>query len=237
MPWLSGTYSRTDGVRTGSTVWQQAQAAGIGIESTAQDVHDQDIATALNLCLCKDGSNAATSDLSMGGNHLRHLAPATAPDDAMRLDQFFPSGTSLLFPGAIPVGWTISTAHNDMTLRLSNAVGGTTGGTVAFSTVFGSHTVSGTVGDHTLTVGEMPIHNHSVTDPGHAHPMAHQNMNFVGGSNAEHPKSDGELLTGGAYTGISIGNAGGGAAHGHSWTASAIDFSIQYLNVVVATKD
>ena len=42
------TFVRTDGTRTGVTVWQQAEAAGVDIVSIDHDSHDQDVASAIN---------------------------------------------------------------------------------------------------------------------------------------------------------------------------------------------
>ena len=42
------TFVRTDGTRTGLTVWQQAEAAGVDIVSIDHDSHDQDVASAIN---------------------------------------------------------------------------------------------------------------------------------------------------------------------------------------------
>lgn len=76
----------------------------------------------------------------------------------------------------------------------------------------------GTVGGaetHTLTTAQIPAHNHGVNDPGHAHtnpaavrlPSNGNNYNtwFSGGGNS--------ISTNPANTGITIANAGGGAAH------------------------
>jgi microcystin-dependent protein len=82
MPWNGSapnqTYGRTDGTRTGTQVWQQADAAGVDIVSPDHDTHDQDIADAINACLKKDGGNAATSNIPMGGFTLTNIAAATA---------------------------------------------------------------------------------------------------------------------------------------------------------------
>jgi microcystin-dependent protein len=82
MPWNgspgSQTFGRTDGTRTGSQTWQQADAAGVDIVSPDHDTHDQDIADAINATLKKDGGNAATSNIPMGGFTLTNLAAATA---------------------------------------------------------------------------------------------------------------------------------------------------------------
>jgi len=61
MPWNgTGTFSRSNGDKTGATTWQQDAAEPVGIEATRHDTHDQDIATALNNCITKDGQNEPT---------------------------------------------------------------------------------------------------------------------------------------------------------------------------------
>lgn len=58
----TGVYTRTDGTRTGTTVWTQAKNAGVKIVSTGHDTHDQDIATALNDCLTQDNKIKPTAN-------------------------------------------------------------------------------------------------------------------------------------------------------------------------------
>ncbi len=82
MPWNgsapSKTFGRTDGTRTGSTTWQQADAASVDIVAPDHDTHDQDMADGINSCLMKDGGNTATSNIPMGGFTFTNLAAATA---------------------------------------------------------------------------------------------------------------------------------------------------------------
>lgn len=79
MPWNgTGTASRSDGTYTGSTVWAQNKAAGILITTAAHDAHDQDLLTMINTCLTKDGQNAATAALPMGGFNHTGVGAATA---------------------------------------------------------------------------------------------------------------------------------------------------------------
>lgn len=88
MPWTgspgSKLYTRTDGTRSGSQVWQQASAAAVDIIPTDHDVHDQDLADAISSCLMKDGGNSATSNISMGGFRLTNVGTAIARTDAIR---------------------------------------------------------------------------------------------------------------------------------------------------------
>ena len=91
MPWSgsagSKTFSRTDGTRTGTTTWTQADAAGVDIISSAHDTHDQDLATGINSCLMKDGGNTATSNIPMGGFKFTNLGDAAALTQALTVKQ------------------------------------------------------------------------------------------------------------------------------------------------------
>jgi len=81
MPRSSGTYTRTNGVHTGSTVWAQDEAAGTDILSARQDVHDQDIADALTASLAKDGQTNPTANLPMATYRHTGVGNASARTD------------------------------------------------------------------------------------------------------------------------------------------------------------
>jgi microcystin-dependent protein len=70
---------------------------------------------------------------------------------------------------------------------------------------------------HTLTVGEMPVHSHGVTDPGHTHSYTNntndQNTDNAFASETAADQVDLYVTTGSSTTGITINNAGGGGAH------------------------
>ena len=153
----------------------------------------------------------------------------------------FPSGTVLVFAQtAAPTGWTKSTTHDNKALRVVSG-SASSGGSVAFTTAFASQAVAGTVGDTTLNSSQIPSHTHTVTDPGHTH-----NGN---GGNFLLFQSGGTLATGGpqaynsssttasATTGITISNTGGGSSHTHSFTGTAINLAVQYVDVILATKN
>ena len=87
MPWSSGTFTRTDGTRTGSTTWAQAKAAAVKIVAADHDTHDQDLATGINNCLTKDGQNSPTANIPMGSFKLTGLAAGSSAGESVRYEQ------------------------------------------------------------------------------------------------------------------------------------------------------
>jgi hypothetical protein len=76
MPDSGGVYTRSDGTRTGPTVCQQEQASSIGNTAALADAREQDMATALNNRIFKDGTNTPTANLPM--NSFKHTGVAAA---------------------------------------------------------------------------------------------------------------------------------------------------------------
>ncbi len=111
MPWAAGTFSRL----YGSAGWVDDRDAGTKILATRHDSHDQDLSDGINACLKKDGTNAATADLNIGGFKLTNLADPTSAQHAATKAYVdaagsiaFASGDQILFRGAAtPTGWTI----------------------------------------------------------------------------------------------------------------------------------
>ncbi len=101
MPWQgsagSKTFGRTDGTRTGSTTWAQADAASVDIISTDHDTHDQDMSDGINTALCKDGGNTATANIPMGGFTFTNIAAATARTMPARMSDV-QDGKAIYYP-------------------------------------------------------------------------------------------------------------------------------------------
>ena len=118
---------------------------------------------------------------------------------------------------AAPTGWTKSTTHNDKALRVVSG-SASSGGTVAFLTAFASKSVTGTVGAYTLATADIPSHTHTSASSG---------------SNYQPTSSFGNNFTVNGNTGAT----GGGGSHTHSFTGTAINLAVQYVDVIIATKD
>lgn len=153
----------------------------------------------------------------------------------------FDSGTLMLFQQtAAPTGWTKSTTHDNKALRIVSGTAGT-GGTVAFTTAFTSQGVSisgttgstaagGTVGNHTLAIARIPSHTHTYN-----------------GWNTTAPGNQGKPQAANTAPNLTSGATGGGQAHDHPFTGSAhthsvsgsdtIDLAVQYVDVIIASKD
>ncbi len=121
---------------------------------------------------------------------------------------------------AAPTGWTKSTTHNDKALRVVSGTA-SSGGSVAFTTAFASQAVAGTVGDTTLSTAQIPSHNHLA------------GTNTAGLQTTKGGASRRAADAGGAVT----SSTGGGGSHNHTFTGTAINLAVQYVDVIIATKD
>lgn len=160
----------------------------------------------------------------------------------------FPSGTRLVFQQTTaPVGWTKVTTDNNKALRLVNGTVGS-GGTQPFTTAFSNKSVTGsvagTVAGHTLTLSQMPSHRHftinGVTTTDYPVPSASNSVTFKSNGSFSGPNY---TLTG-DVTEPTIGRTnaqGGDGSHNHGWsgtfTGTAIDMTVQYVDVIIASKD
>ena len=135
----------------------------------------------------------------------------------------FPSGTRMTFQQtSAPTGWTKDTtaAINNGALR---TVTGTvsTGGTVAFDVAFASQSVAGTNSATTLTTGQIPAHTHPV-------------YVLVGGAALG---ANNSVVNTSASSATSGTNSGGGGSHTHTFTGTAIDLTVKYYDVIIASKN
>lgn len=148
----------------------------------------------------------------------------------------FPTGTKMIFwQTTPPTGWTKDTNHNDKALRISSGAA-STGGTVAFETAFASQSVAGTIGGTAISIAQMPLHGHPMRiDEG-----TNNDTDSTGGIALSLDDSTNYAAftgTPSATPGEQIGGTGGGATHDHTFTGTAINLDVMFVDVVLATKD
>ena len=122
-----------------------------------------------------------------------------------------PKGGIIMWSGTtVPVGWALCDGSNGTPDLRDRFV-------VGFGNRFGTGKVRNVIGgeeDHTLTVSEMPVHSHGVNDPGHNHTYTgFERMANDNGNGPDVQYGTPAASTSGNVTGISIQNAGTGAAH------------------------
>jgi microcystin-dependent protein len=108
-------------------------------------------------------------------------------------------------------------ANNSTTFKLPDMRGRVAGG-IGDGVGLTARTMGNAVGSetHTLTVGEMPTHNHGIIDPGHTHSYTNntndQTVSALPGETAA-DQADLSATTGTSTTGITTVTAGSSLAH------------------------
>jgi len=188
------------------------------------------------------------------------------------IDGPIPAGTKMVFyQASAPTGWTKDTtaALNEAVMSIVTGTGAGTGGSTAYFSSFLATTnktqpdapvsgsVSGTVGNHSLSTPEIASHSHSrpfiksnTSQPLRSAP----DQSFIGigpisflqvgeykGNAFPEAQSQGNVLTSGV-----TGSAGGGGSHSHPFSGSLSSSTaavtipaadVKYANVIIAAKD
>lgn len=157
----------------------------------------------------------------------------------------FPTGTRMLFAQtAAPVGWTKDTEHNDKALRIVSG-DASSGGTTPFTTVFGARTINrnnlpnvsldcdgstGPAGQHRHFTATTGANSATLTD---TNALVRQGSNYT---------------LNGSGTAASVGQTNLVSDHIHTFegetesmnggvTQQAMDFAVQYVDVIIAVRD
>ena len=162
---------------------------------------------------------SGTLALANGGTGVTNL------NDLRKL--IFAAGTVMVFAqSTAPLGWTKLTTSDNAALRVvgSGTFNGT-GGSVEFTAAFSSQAVSGTVGNTTLTIDQIPSHTHSGTLG------ISYGGSWGGSAGFEEGRGNPDWQSG------SMGSAGGGQAHTHSFSGTSINLAVKYVDTILASKD
>ena len=190
-----------------------------------------------NAVLIGEGTGAITS-VSPGttGNVLT----SNGTDWTSAASAGFDSGTRMIFAqNAAPTGWTKDTTnYNQHAMRIVTGTGGGAAGSVDFTSAFTSQSVAGSVavtgisgstGATTLSTAQIPSHTHTYS-------FRNTNTSAAG---------KGSVTAVNNSTGTTNATGGGGS-HDHSFSFSsgtatfsgtAIDLAVKYLDVITAVAD
>lgn len=172
------------------------------------------------------------------------------PDSGVAGNLIAPAGTRIpMQQASAPFGWTSdsSAAMNDCSLRINSGTGGATSGSTGWSTWNFGGTVN--INTFTLSIAQLPAHNHSATDSGHAHSITdnghthnfgQNSANIVAGNGAPTLQSNSQQ-TSLSGTGISINNGTANVTIGNTGTGAGITPSIttpqvKYADHIMAVK-
>lgn len=153
-----------------------------------------------------------------------------------------PAGAITNFANAAaPTGWTQVTTYNDYAMRIVSGTGGGTGGSVGFTTAFTSQSVTGTTDATTLSLSQIPSHNHFGSAVQVARTVPDQSAPFrtyvsftnnVQGTGTTTATSDSD-----GTTGFRVASNGSGGSHTHSFSSTAINLAVQYVDNILCVKN
>lgn len=145
------------------------------------------------------------------------------------VDLLYPVGSILIYANDVDPNERLGGTW-ELTARGQCLVGSSENYTVG--NTYGSATHTHTTGDHTLTVSQIPSHNHSGTTSaggGHSHTLDRSSNSLPYGSTYDRPRGSGstgdagyKTSSAGSHThSFSTGYTGGGGAHNHGDTGAA----------------
>jgi len=213
------------------------------------------------------GSGAAVTKMTVDTASIEDSAITTAKiaDNAVTAAKLadtavFASGTKMLFQQtSAPTGWTKETTLNDRAIRVVSGTA-STGGSVTFSTAFASQTpagtisnsVSGSTGSTSLSISQIPSHQHFIVNNRNVANRSDDDpstSNYLDRGAQHNPEGDEKYLLRFHSTVADRGltsATGSGSGHTHgagtlavssTFSGSAINLDVNYVDVIIATKD
>ena len=148
----------------------------------------------------------------------------------------FAAGTVMLFvQTSAPTGWTKSTSHNDKALRIVSGTA-SSGGSTAFTTVFASRSVP-TTDSTTLSTSQIPSHQHLTMVSNSTSNTTASATNYVSTGNNYGTDNSYSIAANAGPADVGLtSSTGGGTGHTHA-ISTAMDFAVQYVDVIAATRD
>ena len=221
-----------------NTAW--AAMGTISGNNFVPNLENADIATALGYTPVNKAGDTMTGDLTapnvfgsvkVQAPEIKATTKIVFPDNSEQTTAAttaFPAGTVMLFvQSAAPTGWTKSTAHNDKALRVvSGSV--SSGGSVAFSSAFASKNVEAT----TLSIAQMPSHDHPWSGMnGPKFDPDGTERNIYGYGYTGYFNGISKLIYYYSTSGA-VAPQGGGQSHTHS-----LNMAVQYVDVIICTRN
>ena len=150
------------------------------------------------------------------------------------IPDFIATSSLMLFQqSTAPTNWTKQITHDNKALRVVTGTA-TPGGSTAFTSVFASRTPAGSVSVSGGSVGNYTLLTADI--PSHTHPQGCVNSTAAG------PATPSGSVTNGVQT--DTGSTGGNGAHSHpftvgsaSFTGTALDFAVQYVDLIICSKN
>lgn len=133
----SGVFSRTNGTNTGATLWADDRDASAKILADRHDIHDQDLADGLSLCIARDGQSTISANIPMNSKKFTGLTTGSARTDSISLGQ--------AQDAAYTIGGTTGGSANAYTASLSPAITAYANGQIIQCVIHAANTATSTL--------------------------------------------------------------------------------------------
>jgi microcystin-dependent protein len=192
-------------IKTGDFNWQPITGSRAGFVR----LNGRSIGSALSGATERANADVESLFLHNWNTYSNDIFPVTGGRGSSASDDWAAAKTMTLFDAAGLMAAGLDNMGNGAKSIITSSVITTGDGSTALST--------GGADRHTLTKNEMPVHDHELTDDGHAHgydryftsASASAQSSEITGLLRNVAETDTETVT----TGITMSNAGGGAAH------------------------